>query len=168
MRSKEDITSEVRCRSCGELVDPRRVELGYDYCTRDECQERCLQLIEMARVGVNKAADQFVPAAQVHAPHGPSASAGQNDEADVESIVGASARPHLHQERRNTSPAERLRRAEARLDAALVDLYELYRHGELTARELDIERNRLIRAFNRLVRAQNIRYRSRLRAELPT
>src|SRR5215210_3242662 len=54
--------ASVKCKSCGEDVDPRRVELGYDYCTRRECQERLVNRIELARVTVNKAADQYVRA----------------------------------------------------------------------------------------------------------
>ena len=52
----------MKCRNCGEEVDRRRVELGYDYCTRPGCQERLVKRVELARVTVNKAADQYVRA----------------------------------------------------------------------------------------------------------
>ena len=55
----------MKCRNCGDEVDPRRVELGYDYCTRRECQERLMKRVELARVTVNKAADQYVRAEEV-------------------------------------------------------------------------------------------------------
>ena len=50
----------VECRHCGAVVDPDRVELGYDYCTRDECVAACLEPIDVIAVAVNKASDQFV------------------------------------------------------------------------------------------------------------
>src|SRR5919201_1831499 len=27
----------MKCKHCGEAVDPERADLGYDYCTRDDC-----------------------------------------------------------------------------------------------------------------------------------
>src|SRR5919198_908801 len=56
---------DVKCRNCGEPVDRRRVDLGYDYCTRPDCQERLVKRVELARVTVNKAADQYVRAEEV-------------------------------------------------------------------------------------------------------
>ncbi len=65
----------MKCRNCGDEVDPRRVELGYDYCTRRECQERLMKRVELARVTVNKAADQYVRAEEV-VPSGPRTAVG--------------------------------------------------------------------------------------------
>src|SRR5262249_60257437 len=67
------------CTNCGEPVDPRRVELGYDYCTRPECQEACVERVELAAVAVNKASDQYVRADEV-VPDGPPASWGIDPE----------------------------------------------------------------------------------------
>jgi hypothetical protein len=55
----------MKCRNCGDPVDPRRTELGYDYCTRPECQEACVERVELAAVAVNKASDQYVRADEV-------------------------------------------------------------------------------------------------------
>src|SRR5262249_61927013 len=67
------------CTNCGEPVDPRRVELGYDYCTRPECQEACVERVELAAVAVNKASDQYVRADEV-VPDGPPARWGIDPE----------------------------------------------------------------------------------------
>ena len=58
----------MQCRNCGDLVDPRRVELGYDYCLKEECQQRCLKRVLLAAVGVNKAADCYSKAEEVVRP----------------------------------------------------------------------------------------------------
>ncbi len=57
----------------------------------------------------------------------------------------------------------RLRELEAALDQALDRSYERFRRGEITATEMHRERDQLVGAFNRVVMAQNIRYRSMLR-----
>jgi len=41
--------------------------------------------------------------------------------------------------------------------------YQRFCRGEITAREMDKERDELIREFNQLVRSENIRYRGMLR-----
>ncbi|MGH9117627.1 MAG: hypothetical protein ACRD0A_07030 [Acidimicrobiales bacterium] len=143
---------------------------------KDECQARGLEPIVMARVGVNKAADQFVRADEIR----PRATAGprlrdepttddENQPADVATwALGAARRAHpTPRIRRSPNAAERLHRAEAGLDAARAASYDRFARGVTTAREMNVERNKLIRALNRLVRAENIRYRSRLRTEFP-
>ena len=47
------------CVSCGEELHPERAE-KYDYCTKPTCRKRHARGLEIAAVGVNKAADQFV------------------------------------------------------------------------------------------------------------
>ncbi len=152
----------MNCRSCGDPVDPSRVELGYDYCTRPECQERCVQRVELAAVAVNKASDQYVRADEV-VPDGPSAPWG----IDPEPADGKAPGRHPHHEapraRRRWSTTKKLERAAARLDVELARLYERFCHAELTAAEMRSRQNELIRAFNALVRSENIRYRSFLR-----
>ena len=144
----------MECKNCGEPVDPRRADLGYDYCTRRECQERCVDRVELAAVAVNKASDQYVRADEV-VPEGPSARWGIDPEpADDEEP----ARP-----RRRSSTTKRLERAAARLDAELARLYERFCKAELTLAEMRSRQNERIRAFNELVRGENIRYRSFLR-----
>jgi hypothetical protein len=150
------------CKNCGEPVDPRRVELGYEYCTRPECQERCLERVELAAVAVNKASDQYVRADDV-APGAPSARWG----IDPEPADDEGPRPPRPREappaRRRTTTTKKLERAAARLDAELARLYERFCKAELTAAEMRSRQNEHIRAFNDLVRGENIRYRSFLR-----
>src|SRR5262249_58955104 len=67
------------CTNCGEPVDPRGGELGYDYCTRPECQEACVERVELAAVAVNKASAQYVRADEV-VPDGPPARWGIDPE----------------------------------------------------------------------------------------
>jgi hypothetical protein len=164
----------LTCRHCGDALDPERVELGYDYCTKDECQARYMKRVEMARVAVNKAADQFVKADEVRPPSSRvSISSSADEDEDDASVTTEPPTPEPRKPRRSVetkrreTPLERLRRAEMRLDAALAQSYERFTRGEITAREMQIERNKLVRAFNGLVRAENIRYWSMLRPELP-
>src|SRR2546421_7455175 len=49
----------ANCVTCGEELHPERVQ-KYDYCTKPECRERNARGLEVAAVGVNKAADQFI------------------------------------------------------------------------------------------------------------
>jgi hypothetical protein len=150
----------MNCRNCGEPVDPRRVELGYDYCTRPECQERCVDRVELAAVTVNKASDQYVRADDV-VPDPPTARWGIDPEpADGEPMRPTRDAPRA---RRRATTTERLERAAARLDAELARLYELFCDAELTAAEMRSLQNERIRAFNALVRSENIRYRNFVR-----
>ena len=53
---------DVTCVECGaELLD-ERAQLGYDYCTRPDCQARRHRGLTITAVGVNKSADSFVVA----------------------------------------------------------------------------------------------------------
>jgi hypothetical protein len=151
----------MECKNCGEPVDPRRAELGYDYCTRRECQERCVDRVELAAVAVNKASDQYVRADEV-VPEAPSARWGVDPEpaADEEP---ARPRREAPRGRRRSSTTKKLERAAARLDAELARLYERFCKAELTLAEMRSRQNERIRAFNELVRGENIRYRSFLR-----
>ncbi len=147
-------------------MDPRRAELGYDYCLKEECQRRCLQRVELAAVGVNKAADYYMRADEVLPPPAPAGSGAPvaplgADEPDP--VRMAKARPAERPPARAKTTLERLGEQEARLDEALDRSYQRFRLGEITAREMDLERDRLVEAFNRQVRSENIRYRSFLR-----
>jgi hypothetical protein len=154
----------ARCRSCGEPVDPRRVTLGYDYCTRSECQLRCVEHVELASVGINKAADYYVRADDVLPPPRPDRGSPTVADEDEPGIPDRPLRVQTTEKKRTaTSTLDRLRRLEGELDAALERSYARFAAGELTARELDRERDGLIRAFNGRVMAENIRYRSLLR-----
>src|SRR5262249_14805290 len=100
------------CTNCGEPVDPRRVELGYDYCTRPECQEACVERVELAAVAVNKASDQYVRADEV-VPDGPPARWGIDPEpAGEEGPVPRRPR-QAPPARRRSSTTKRLQRGAA-------------------------------------------------------
>ncbi len=57
--------------------------------------------------------------------------------------------------------------AEAELDRRLEEAYQRFSRSEITADEMARERDGMIRAFNRRVMAENIRYRSMLRRRRP-
>jgi hypothetical protein len=151
----------LECRICGTPVDPRRVELGYDYCTTDECQRRCVEQPKLIAVGVNKAADQYVRAEAV-LPQGEMAG-NRLDDAPI-ALASREGRPPR---RRRVGTREKLRMAEAELDHQLEESYQRFRRSEITAAEMANERDDLIRAYNRRVMAENIRYRSMLRQRRP-
>ena len=154
----------MKCANCGDEVDPRRVELGYDYCTRQECQELLMKRVELARVTVNKAADQYVRADEV-VPSGPGPRWGI-DEEEEDGAVRPDRRVQEPQRARRPSTEKKLQRASQKLDAALMQVYERFCRSEITHAEMRTEQNALIRAFNDRVRSENIRYRSFLRKRL--
>jgi hypothetical protein len=151
----------LECRNCGDLVDPQRVELGYDYCLKDECQQRCVKRVQLAAVAVNKAADYYMKAEEVVPPQAPPTSALIETEGGTQIKRRPTRRAT---EKRIKSTLERLREYEQELDEALGRSYERFCRGEMTAREMDRERDQLIHAFNQRVRSENIRYRSMLRS----
>jgi hypothetical protein len=152
------------CRICGTTVDPRRVELGYDYCTADECQRRGLLPLRLARVAVNKAADQFVRADEVV----PAGEMAQNrlDRTPHVPPSPARARPAPARRRARTT-LERLQEAESELDRRLDAAEQRARRSEITAAGLARERDSLIRAFNRRIMAEDMRHRGMLRRRRP-
>jgi hypothetical protein len=80
--------THLQCRNCGSPLDPRRVELGYDYCLKEECQERCVKRVHLAALGVNKAADYYVRADEVLPPPGPEPIPSGPDEDDEDDEDG--------------------------------------------------------------------------------
>jgi hypothetical protein len=52
----------VTCVECGEKLLEERAQLGYDYCTRPDCQARRRRGLTITAIGVNKSADSFVVA----------------------------------------------------------------------------------------------------------
>jgi len=154
----------LKCRNCGDLVDQRRVELGYDYCLKDECQKRCIEPVRLASIGVNKAADYIMREEELLPARAPNPARQRAVDDDDDTTLPAAGRsPIPPTRRRRATTLERLRRLEAELDVAVDRSYQRFAAGELTARELDKERDGLIRAFNQQVMAENIRYRSMLR-----
>jgi hypothetical protein len=155
------VNQRTNCRSCEDPLDPRRVELGYDYCTKPDCQRRCMRGVELASVAVNKAADQYVRADEV-VRRGPGPRWGI-DEIPEGSVPASRPLAPPKKKRRRRTTGERLRAAERELDDRVRQSYERFCRGEITAAEMKAEQNSLISAFNDQVRAANIRYRSFLR-----
>jgi hypothetical protein len=159
----------LQCRNCGDVVDPRRVELGYDYCLKEECQQRCLKRVQLAAVGVNKAADYYMKAEEVvrprpPAPDGVAVAPVLPTEPDEPGEAPSSmSKPIANQGARLKTTLERLQAMERGLDYALDRSYERFRRGDITASEMHRERDRLVDAFNQQVMRENIRYRSMLR-----
>jgi hypothetical protein len=161
---------KLKCRNCGDVVDPRRVELGYDYCLKDECQRRCLKRVELASVGVNKAADYYTTAEEVLPPPSPRPPRSMEPEeveaGECDQVLGDSKtarRPAPPNAKHSPTTLDRLRQKEAELDDALRRSYDGFQRGEMTAREMERECDALVEAFNAAVRSENIRYRSMLR-----
>jgi hypothetical protein len=48
------------CTECGEVLLEERIELGYDYCTKPECQKRRHRGLKVTTVGVHKSADTLI------------------------------------------------------------------------------------------------------------
>jgi hypothetical protein len=142
------------------------VELGYDYCLKEECQQRCVRRVELAAIHVNKAADYYQRADEVLPAHQSVPASVVIDDAAPDDDSSASAAKPRRAPRapsRPKSTLERLQALEAALDDALEQAFARFSRGEITAKEMDSERDQLIAAFNQQVRSENIRYRSMLR-----
>jgi hypothetical protein len=132
----------LECRNCGAVLEPERVELGYDYCTRDECVEACFEPLDVVAVAVNKASDQYVLKRELGWSD-PSAREPVRDEGGWLSGLTPRTPPKTAAPR---SGAARIAELEAQLD---VDL----------AREDDpVRRAKLVNDFNARLRRLNIRY----------
>ncbi len=149
----------MKCRNCGESIDPRRVELGYDYCTREPCQRACVERVPLVRVTVNKAADQFVRAETPAST--PERSYSAVASADVPPTVGIRrpATTSSRTKKRVPSELQVLRMAETELDRQLEEADGRFVAGEITAVEMKRRQNAAIGRFNARVAASNIRYR---------
>jgi hypothetical protein len=127
-----------------------------------------MKRVLVASVGVNKAADYYTKAEEVLPPPGP-ASTHPSQPAEESADLVDDPRPLDRSRRRRPSakPAPstlaKLRAREAELDAGLEASYQRFCAGEITATEMDREREALVRAFNQVVRSENIRYRGMLR-----
>lgn len=160
----------MQCRNCGDVVDEERVRLGYDYCLKPECQARCMKRVLLASVGVNKAADHYAAAADLLPPLPPptpvAGRVAEDDEGDpAHGDLPPLRGPAPPAAERRPSTLERLEALGRELDAAIARGYDRFCRGEVTAAEMHAERRRMIRAYNGVVRAENIRYRSLLRSE---
>jgi hypothetical protein len=52
----------LKCIECGDELLIERVELGYRYCTKPECQAAHYRGLKITTVGVNKSADSIIVA----------------------------------------------------------------------------------------------------------
>jgi hypothetical protein len=154
---------ELKCRNCDDPIDPRRVKLGYDYCLKQECQEKCLKPVTLAAIGINKAADYYTRADEVLPPRLPAPAPAGPDEPPTLAEAGKASRAAAGETVRTPSTIERLRRLEAQLDRNLEQAYQRFERGEITAREMEKVRDGLVASFNEQVTRENIRYRSMLR-----
>ena len=133
----------MQCRHCGAALSAERAELGYDYCTREECVDACFEPVDVIAVAVNKASDQYVLNRDLEwsepRAHEPIANEGGW-------LPGVGRRTDSKRPARPTT-VSRIDELEAQLD---VDL----------AREDDpIARAKLVNDFNARLRRLNIRYR---------
>jgi Arc/MetJ-type ribon-helix-helix transcriptional regulator len=120
-----------------------------------------MKKVMLASVAVNKAADYYSKADEVVR------AAAPLDLGAIEAADEGTARQRMAKANANPRPRkttlEQLRDLEAALDGALDRIYQRFCRGEITAKEMDSGRQRLIQAFNRRVSSENIRYRSLLR-----
>ena len=50
----------VRCIECGDELLAERAELGYQYCTKNQCQAKHHRGLTITAIGVNKSADTVI------------------------------------------------------------------------------------------------------------
>lgn len=153
----------MNCRVCGDVLDPRRTELGYDYCLKEDCQRLCLKGVKLASVGINKAADYYMSADEVDHPQPLPSTSVAPEEEDETAAKPDPPRAAIRERKRPMTTVERLRALEHGLDRDLRHTYERFESGEITAGEMERQCDRLTADFNKAVLAENIRYRSMLR-----
>ncbi|HYZ35801.1 MAG TPA: hypothetical protein VE673_03620 [Pseudonocardiaceae bacterium] len=56
----ERLIQAVRCVECGDDLLAERAELGYQYCTKKQCQLKHHEGLTITAIGVNKSADTFI------------------------------------------------------------------------------------------------------------
>ena len=135
-----EIRLKFTCRNCGDVVGRERLEAGYDYCLKPGCLEACIRPLNLVAVAVNKSNDQLVLLEQLDIPRVVSRTRTDGGQ------FGAALRPP-RREPRVLTDGQRIARMRRDLEA------------RLAACEDDVERARLIDAYNSRVRTMNIRYR---------
>lgn len=50
----------MKCIECGDELLSERAELGYQYCTKKQCQAKHHKGLTITAIGVNKSADTFI------------------------------------------------------------------------------------------------------------
>ena len=59
-RHLERLITYVKCIECGDELVAERAELGYQYCTKKQCQDKHHKGLTITAIGVNKSADTFI------------------------------------------------------------------------------------------------------------
>jgi hypothetical protein len=133
----------LNCKNCGARFSDERAELGYDYCSREECVEVCFEPLGVVAVAVNKASDQYVLRRDLDLPERPARRSDRDEGGWLRGLrTPPSAKaPTLH------STTARIAHLEAELDAALE-----------TERD-SARRAKLVNDYNAKLRRLNIRYR---------
>jgi len=134
----------LECKHCGAAVEAERVELGYDYCTNDECVEACFEPLDVIAVAVNKASDQYVLKRDLDWSEPAEREAPQDEGGWMSGLVA-----------RKPAKAAATRSSVARIAALEAEL------DEALERESDpVRRAKLVNDFNARLRRLNIRYRT--------
>jgi hypothetical protein len=134
----------LHCTNCGDELSSERSELGYSYCTRDECVAACFEPVAVVALAVNKASDQYLLRRHLDLPEHPARPSTSDD--DHLGALGLAGRQATERPRTRAT-ASRIARLESELDAAL-------------AEESDPARRRkLVNDHNAKLRRLNIRYR---------
>ncbi|HEX4864303.1 MAG TPA: hypothetical protein VFV02_09535 [Acidimicrobiales bacterium] len=138
------------------------MELGYDYCLKEDCQRRCITPVKLGAIGVNKAADYYTTPEELFPPP-PPAPPNPGIEEDDALPTGHRSRRNSRRQSQPASTVAKLQALEKRLDRELAESYERFQRGEITARQMEEACDRLVAAFNQRVMSENIRFRSMLR-----
>lgn len=59
-RYLERLITYVKCIECGDELLAERAELGYQYCTKKQCQDKHHKGLTITAIGLNKSADTFI------------------------------------------------------------------------------------------------------------
>ena len=69
--SRSALEGTLHCTNCGDELSSERAELGYSYCTREECVAACFEPADVVALAVNKAADQYLLRRHLELPEHP-------------------------------------------------------------------------------------------------
>lgn len=130
----------MNCRYCGDPIPEERVGEGYDYCVKSDCSEQGLRALNVVAIHVNKSNDQYALREQLDIPEiegGARVDGGQ---------YGIRHRPS-RREPEVLTDGQRIERMRRGLEHRLRDCTD------------EVQRAKLIDAYNNQVRRMNIRYR---------
>jgi hypothetical protein len=130
----------LKCRNCGDNVSEERVDAGYDYCTQPPCVEACIRPLNVVAIAVNKSNDQLALREQLDIPRIAARTRADGGQYGV---------PHRPEKPEPVvlTDGQRITRMRRALESRLQSC------------EDEMERGRLVDAYNARVRRMNIRYR---------